>query len=375
MSAPRIDEAGWVDAIVRELDMDRGAARRRPPDRRDDLLRRRHAVADAAALGRRACSIRSRGSGALANDVEITLEANPASADAARFADYRAAGVNRAVAGRAGAERCRSESAGPPAQCGGSQGGAGAGDAEFRPRFAGSDLCAARSERRAMAQRTETRRWPSAPIICRSINSPSSRRRRSRCCTRTASCKFPDEDLAAGLYETTQEIDAKRRACPAYEISNHARPGSESRHNLIYWRYGDYAGVGPGAHGRLIWTASASRPPRRLPERWRDTVTQGRPRLRRFRRDRRRGRRARASADEFAPGGRHRSCGLSSALERRARRARKRSRALVEQGLLRQDGDCSARHAARPPGAERGDRRRLLELESLRSAGRSSAPG
>jgi oxygen-independent coproporphyrinogen-3 oxidase len=61
---------------------------------------------------------------------------------------------------------------------------------------------------------------------------------------------------------------------PAYEISNHARVGAESRHNLIYWRYGDYAGVGPGAHGRLDLggsrTATAAI---KLPERWRDTVT------------------------------------------------------------------------------------------------------
>jgi oxygen-independent coproporphyrinogen-3 oxidase len=60
---------------------------------------------------------------------------------------------------------------------------------------------------------------------------------------------------------------------PAYEISNHARPGQESRHNLVYWRYGDYAGVGPGAHGRLTLggkrTATAAI---KLPERWRDTV-------------------------------------------------------------------------------------------------------
>jgi oxygen-independent coproporphyrinogen-3 oxidase len=61
---------------------------------------------------------------------------------------------------------------------------------------------------------------------------------------------------------------------PAYEVSNHARPGAEARHNLIYWRYGDYAGVGPGAHGRIridgkrIATAAV-----KLPERWRETVS------------------------------------------------------------------------------------------------------
>ena len=84
--------------------------------------------------------------------------------------------------------------------------------------------------------------------------------------------QIPDEDLAADFIETTQEL-TEAAGLPAYEISNHARPGSESRHNLIYWRYGDYAGVGPGAHGRLTLNgrrmATAAI---RLPERWRDTV-------------------------------------------------------------------------------------------------------
>src|SRR5258707_756407 len=87
--------------------------------------------------------------------------------------------------------------------------------------------------------------------------------------------RIPDEDLAAGLYETTQELTGAA-GLPAYEISNHARPGQESRHNLIYWRYGDYAGAGPGAHGRLNLngrrTATAAI---KLPERWRDAVSKG----------------------------------------------------------------------------------------------------
>jgi oxygen-independent coproporphyrinogen-3 oxidase len=86
------------------------------------------------------------------------------------------------------------------------------------------------------------------------------------------SLKIPGEELAAALYETTQELTGAA-GFAAYEISNHARPGEESRHNLIYWRYGEYAGVGPGAHGRLnlngkrIATAAI-----RLPERWRNQV-------------------------------------------------------------------------------------------------------
>src|SRR5258707_10432238 len=60
----------------------------------------------------------------------------------------------------------------------------------------------------------------------------------------------PDADHARTLYDLTQEICANA-GLPAYEISNHARPGAECRHNLVYWRYHEYAGIGPGAHGRL----------------------------------------------------------------------------------------------------------------------------
>ncbi|ADE87213.1 radical SAM family heme chaperone HemW [Rhodobacter capsulatus] len=61
---------------------------------------------------------------------------------------------------------------------------------------------------------------------------------------------LPEDDLAADMYLKTQEI-CDAAGLPAYEVSNHARPGAECRHNLVYWRYGDYAGIGPGAHGRL----------------------------------------------------------------------------------------------------------------------------
>jgi oxygen-independent coproporphyrinogen-3 oxidase len=61
---------------------------------------------------------------------------------------------------------------------------------------------------------------------------------------------LPDDDSAADMYFATQEI-CEAAGLPAYEVSNHARPGAESRHNLIYWHYGDYVGIGPGAHGRI----------------------------------------------------------------------------------------------------------------------------
>ena len=63
--------------------------------------------------------------------------------------------------------------------------------------------------------------------------------------------QMPDPDVSRALWDVTQEATQKA-GMPAYEISNHARPGAESRHNLVYWRYGEYAGVGPGAHGRVV---------------------------------------------------------------------------------------------------------------------------
>ncbi len=87
---------------------------------------------------------------------------------------------------------------------------------------------------------------------------------------------LPDEDTAADLYETTRDV-LGAAGLHAYEISNHARRGAESRHNLTYWRYGDYAGVGPGAHGRLtLGTTKFATRQQRLPETWlADVETQG----------------------------------------------------------------------------------------------------
>lgn len=79
---------------------------------------------------------------------------------------------------------------------------------------------------------------------------------------------LPSDGLAADMYDLTQEVCATH-GMPAYEVSNHAQPGAESRHNLIYWRYGDYAGIGPGAHGRLSLSGTrwATETPRH-PETW-----------------------------------------------------------------------------------------------------------
>lgn len=83
---------------------------------------------------------------------------------------------------------------------------------------------------------------------------------------------LPDEDLAAVLYDVTAEEAARFGLLP-YEISNYAKPGAESRHNLNYWRYGDYAGIGPGAHGRVTLDGRLIATRRhRAPESWADRV-------------------------------------------------------------------------------------------------------
>lgn len=88
--------------------------------------------------------------------------------------------------------------------------------------------------------------------------------------------KIPDENTAADMYELTQEM-MEAQGLPAYEISNHARVGQESQHNLVYWRYGDYAGIGPGAHGRLTVNGEkrATRA-HKAPEVWLERVRQNR---------------------------------------------------------------------------------------------------
>jgi oxygen-independent coproporphyrinogen-3 oxidase len=82
---------------------------------------------------------------------------------------------------------------------------------------------------------------------------------------------LPDPDTSADLFELTRAMTASA-GIPAYEVSNHARPGAESRHNLAYWTYGDYAGIGPGAHGRRMGLATERL---KKPEAWRDAVMAG----------------------------------------------------------------------------------------------------
>ena len=185
-----------------------------------------------------------------ANDMEITLEANPGSVEAGRFAGYRDAGVNRVSVGvqalndddlrRLGRLHSAAEARRAVAT---------ARDVFDRVSL---DLIYARQGqgidawsaelREALAMAGDHMSLYQLTIEDGTVFAERHRRGQLR--------GLPDEDLAADLYLATGEIMAAA-GYAAYEVSNHARPGAESRHNLIYWRSGDWAGVGPGAHGRL----------------------------------------------------------------------------------------------------------------------------
>jgi putative oxygen-independent coproporphyrinogen III oxidase len=205
------------------------------------------------------------------NDVEITLESNPASADAGRFADYRAAGVNRLSLGVQALNDADLKMLGRLHDVAEARAALALAQKNFTR--VSLDLIYARPDQSVAAWRAELKEAlafgtehlslyqltiePATPFAV---------------LHRTGSLTIPDDEQAVALYETTQEM-AAAAGVPAYEISNHARPGAEARHNLLYWRYGSYAGVGPGAHGRLdLGGRRFATSAERLPERWRDDV-------------------------------------------------------------------------------------------------------
>jgi len=185
-----------------------------------------------------------------AKDIEITLEANPNSVEAARFADLAAAGVNRLSLGLQSFDDKvlrflgRAHSA--------REGWRALEIAQRNFRRVSFDLIY------ALPGDTESS-WSAALAQALSLGTSHLSLYQltiepgTRFATMVAKSEFRplDPDLAAALYELTGDM-TDGAAMPAYEISNYARRGQESRHNLTYWRYGDYAGVGPGAHGRRL---------------------------------------------------------------------------------------------------------------------------
>lgn len=265
-----VDESGWANAIVRELEWTAVWQGETRP------------IVSTVFFGGGTPSLMQGRSVArvldtiarlwrLTNDIEVTLEANPASAEAARFRDYRSAGVNRLSLGMQALNDADLKALGRLHN---------AAEAKAALKVAcetfdrvSLDLIYARPGATAEAWKRELREAlafgtehlslyqltiePATPFAT---------------LHRQGMLRVPDEDTQAALYEITQEMtEAANR--PAYEISNHACPGAESRHNLIYWRYGTYAGVGPGAHGRLERNGGRlATSTERLPERWREKV-------------------------------------------------------------------------------------------------------
>ncbi|MGB6395621.1 MAG: radical SAM family heme chaperone HemW [Bradyrhizobium sp.] len=185
----------------------------------------------------------------VADDAEVTLEANPTSVEATRFAGYRAAGVNRVSLGVQALDDASLKALG-------------------RLHTAREALDAVKIARRAF------QRYSFDLIYARPDQTPQMWADELKLAIAEAAehlslyqltieegtpffalhaagkLKTPDEATARALYDVTQEVCAAH-GLPAYEISNHAREGAQCRHNLVYWRAEEYAGIGPGAHGRL----------------------------------------------------------------------------------------------------------------------------
>jgi len=185
-----------------------------------------------------------------ADDIEITLEANPSSVEAARFADLAAAGVNRVSLGLQSLDDAALAFLGRAHSVAESLDALAVAQHHFGR--VNIDLIYARPAQTAGQWEAELRRALSFGTDHVSLYQltiePGTR---FETLVRTGHFIPADDDDAATLYEITGQMTSAA-GIPAYEISNHAKPGSESRHNLSYWRYDDYIGIGPGAHGRRL---------------------------------------------------------------------------------------------------------------------------
>jgi oxygen-independent coproporphyrinogen-3 oxidase len=185
----------------------------------------------------------------VASDVEVTLEANPTSVEATRFAGYRTAGVNRVSLGVQSLDDAALK------MLGRLHSAREALDAVLIARRAferfSFDLIYARPDQTPLAWAEELRRAIAEAAEHLSLYQLTIEEDTPFFGLHAAGkLQTPDEATARAFYDVTQEI-CDAHGLPAYEISNHARPGAECRHNLVYWRGQEYAGIGPGAHGRL----------------------------------------------------------------------------------------------------------------------------
>jgi putative oxygen-independent coproporphyrinogen III oxidase len=242
-----IDQRAWRDAYLSELE--RGAAETQgrvlnavffgggTPSLMDPDV-----VADVIAAIRRLWPT--------ANDLEITLEANPGSVEADRFAAFRQAGVNRISMGIQSLNDADLKRLGRIHTI--AEGLAAFDIARTTFDRVSFDLIYGRQNQTLADWQTELKQALSLAIDHMSLYQLTIEQG-TAFGDRYAVGKLrglPTDDLGADMYAATQDICGEM-GMPSYEVSNHARDGAQSRHNLIYWRYGDYLGIGPGAHGRL----------------------------------------------------------------------------------------------------------------------------
>lgn len=208
---------------------------------------------------------RIRSTWPMSNDPEITLEANPGSIEAGRFRGYRDGGINRISMGMQAMNDVDLRRLGRLHSA-----------AEARQAFdiarscfdrVSFDLIYARQDQTLDDWRGELAKAVELAVDHLSLYQLTIEDGTAfgDRLAKGGLLGLPDDDLSADMYAVTQEV-CEAAGMPAYEVSNHARPGSESRHNLIYWRGGDYVGVGPGAHGRLTlggtrWATEAPKAP------------------------------------------------------------------------------------------------------------------
>ncbi len=263
-----VEQARWRAALLRELEH----AAREAPDRRVETMFFGGGTPSLMEPETVAALIaRTRDLWDSASEIEITLEANPTSVEASRFAALAEAGVNRVSLGVQALDASSLKFLGREH----STEEALDALATARRHFArhSFDLIYARPGQTPEAWAEELERALALAGEHLSLYQLTIERG-TRFFTDHARGTFvlPDEETSAAMFEQTQ-ARLERAGLPAYEISNHARPGAACRHNLIYWRYQDYVGIGPGAHGRFA-VGNAKRATRRSsgPEAWLESV-------------------------------------------------------------------------------------------------------
>lgn len=265
----KVDHAAWRDALLAELDQ---AASQTGSRKLASIFfgGGTPSLMDPETVG--AVIERARHHWAAEPDIEITLEANPTSAEMGKFTGFAAAGVNRVSLGvqslRPGALAFlgRQHDAGQALA-------AVEMAAKTFPRHS-FDLIYARPEQSLedwRSELTEALAHVNGHLSIYQLTiEPGTAFHTDH---RLGRFKTPDEEKAAAFFDVTQEV-LEAAGMPGYEVSNHAVPGQESRHNLIYWRYRDYVGIGPGAHGRVTIDGVKRAQRRfRLPEKWLEQVT------------------------------------------------------------------------------------------------------